>query len=150
MARGYEEKDDIPSDSPTLDQTNLKVILMMAQAKNMDVISVDVKAAFLQGLPLTERTVTVTPPPEAKVALRVPLVQARPAVSRSQGKHKLCNAPRARFCGSPGSKHGFDYGDDEDDDNIAMWPIIINTSTIPSSTSSSTLPLCSTAESNGD
>ena len=68
VARGYEEKDDIPSDSPTLDQTNLKVILMMAQAKNMDVISVDVKAAFLQGLPLTERTVTVTPPPEAKVA----------------------------------------------------------------------------------
>ena len=67
VARGFEEKDDIPSDSPTLDQTNLKVILMMAQARAMDVISVDVKAAFLQGLPLTERTVTVTPPPEAKV-----------------------------------------------------------------------------------
>merc|ERR1712197_121608 len=39
----------------------------MAQARGMDVISVDVKAAFLQGLPLTERIVTVTPPPEAKV-----------------------------------------------------------------------------------
>ena len=68
VVRGYEEAESPPSDSPTLDQTNLKVILMMAQARDMDIVSVDVKSAFLQGLPLTERTVTVIPPPEAGVA----------------------------------------------------------------------------------
>ena len=67
VARGYEELDDIPSDSPTLDQTNMKVILALAQANNFKVVSADVKSAFLQGLPLTERTVVVKPPPEAGV-----------------------------------------------------------------------------------
>ena len=67
VARGYEEEDDVPSDSPTLDQLNLKLIMMIAQSEGMKVVSADVKAAFLQGLPLTERTVTVIPPPEAKV-----------------------------------------------------------------------------------
>lgn len=67
VARGYEEEDDIPSDSPTLDQINLKLIIMIAQAENMKVTTADVKAAFLQGLPLTERTVFVIPPPEANV-----------------------------------------------------------------------------------
>ena len=67
VARGYEEEDAPPSDSPTLDQINLKVILMLAQAFNMDVISLDIKSAFLQGLPLTERTVHLIPPPEAGV-----------------------------------------------------------------------------------
>ena len=67
VARGYEEQDWVPSDSPTLDQVNLKLIMLIAQAEKMKVVSADVKAAFLQGLPLTERTVTVVPPPEAKV-----------------------------------------------------------------------------------
>ena len=68
VARGYEEEDlDIPSDSPTLDQLNLKIIMLLAQSEDMELVTVDVKAAFLQGLPLTERTVLVIPPPEAKV-----------------------------------------------------------------------------------
>ena len=67
VCRGYEEQDWVPSDSPTLDQVNLKLILLIAQAEKMNVVSADVKGAFLQGLPLTERTVTVIPPPEAKV-----------------------------------------------------------------------------------
>ena len=65
VARGYEEKDDIPSDSPTLDQINLKLIMLIAQAKNMRLVTADVKSAFLQGLPLTEREVVVKPPKEA-------------------------------------------------------------------------------------
>ena len=67
VARGYEEQDWVPSDSPTMDQINLKLIVLIAQAEKMNVVSADVKGAFLQGLPLTERTVTVIPPPEAKV-----------------------------------------------------------------------------------
>ena len=67
VARGYEEQQEVPSDSPTMDQTNLKLILAIAQAQRWKVHSVDVKAAFLQGLPLKERTVTMIPPPEAGV-----------------------------------------------------------------------------------
>ena len=68
VCRGFEQPDeDIPSDSPTLDQTNMKILLAFAQAKGMKVVTADVKSAFLQGLPLTERTVMVKPPPEANV-----------------------------------------------------------------------------------
>ena len=67
VARGFEEKEEVASDSPTMDSTSLKIIFMTAQSKNWKVITADVKAAFLQGLPLTERTVRVKPPPEAMV-----------------------------------------------------------------------------------
>ena len=67
VARGYEEQDAPPSDSPTLDQINLKLIMVLAQALGMQIISLDIKSAFLQGLPLTERTVHLIPPPEAEV-----------------------------------------------------------------------------------
>ena len=68
VCRGFEQRDeDIPSDSPTLDHTNMKILLAFAQAKGMKVVTADVKSAFLQGLPLTDRTVLVKPPPEAKV-----------------------------------------------------------------------------------
>ena len=67
MARGYEEKDDIPSDSPTLDQTSLKTMLAVARARSWRLATIDIKSAFLQGIPLTDREVRVIPPPEAGV-----------------------------------------------------------------------------------
>ena len=67
VARGFEEKEEVASDSPTMDSTSLKIIFMTAQHKNWKVTTADVKAAFLQGLPLKERTVRVIPPPEANV-----------------------------------------------------------------------------------
>ena len=68
VARGFQEiGDDIPSDSPTMDHSSLKVILGVASAKEWDLGTVDIKSAFLQGLPLTERDVRVIPPPEAQV-----------------------------------------------------------------------------------
>ena len=68
VARGFEEVQQVDSDSPTMDATSVKIILAYARAKNMAVISADVKAAFLQGLPLTERDVYVQPPKEANVS----------------------------------------------------------------------------------
>ena len=67
VARGYEERDEVPSDSPTMDQTTLKLVLAIANSRDMEIDTADVKSAFLQGLPFTddERTVTVIPPPEA-------------------------------------------------------------------------------------
>ena len=67
VARGYEEKEEIPSDSPTIDQCSLKLMLGVAVAFNWGVETVDIKSAFLQGIPLNERNVFVKPPPEAKV-----------------------------------------------------------------------------------
>ena len=68
VARGFEERGEgIMSDSPTMDSTSLKIILGVAQSKAWTVTTADVKAAFLQGLPLTERVVRVKPPPEAGV-----------------------------------------------------------------------------------
>ena len=68
VCRGFEESDmGIISDSPTLDHSSFKIIFAIAQAKNMEIESVDVKSAFLQGTPFTDkdRVVTVRPPPEA-------------------------------------------------------------------------------------
>ena len=67
VAQGFEERETVMSDSPTMDSTSLKIIFMAAQSRRWKVITADVKAAFLQGLPLTERVVRVTPPPEANV-----------------------------------------------------------------------------------
>ena len=50
-----------------MDSTSLKIILGVAQSKSWMLTMADVKATFLQGLPLTERVVRVKPPPEAKV-----------------------------------------------------------------------------------
>ena len=66
VARGYEETDSVPSDSPTMDQINLKVLLALSQSqRDMEAVTIDIKSAFLQGLPLHDRDVFVKAPPEA-------------------------------------------------------------------------------------
>ena len=67
VARGFEETVKVDSDSPVMDASSIKIIMAYARAKGMRVISADVRSAFLQGLPLTERTVYVQPPREAEV-----------------------------------------------------------------------------------
>ena len=64
MARGYEEQEEVISDSPTIDQVNIKLMLAMAASKGWKVVSSDVKSAFLQGKEIT-REVIMKPPPEA-------------------------------------------------------------------------------------
>ena len=65
-ARGFEETDDIPSDSPTVDKPNIRVLLLIAASYGWVIESSDVKSAFLQGRVL-DRTVTLSPPREANV-----------------------------------------------------------------------------------
>ena len=65
-ARGFEEAEDIPSDSPTVDKPNIRVLLLIAASYDWVIESSDVKSAFLQGRTL-DRTVTLTPPREANV-----------------------------------------------------------------------------------
>ena len=64
VARGYEEQEEVISDSPTIDQVNIKLMLAMAASKRWRVVSSDVKSAFLQGKQIA-REVIMKPPPEA-------------------------------------------------------------------------------------
>ena len=66
VARGYEVEEEVPSDSPTADQMNLRLLLGIAAANKWKLTSCDVKSAFLQGLKL-KREVLMQPPPEANV-----------------------------------------------------------------------------------
>ena len=49
VARGYEEQEEVISDSPTIYQVNIKILLAVAVSKGWKVVSSDVKSAFLQG-----------------------------------------------------------------------------------------------------
>ena len=66
VARGFEEVEEVPSDSPTVDKCNIRIALAIAASKGWIIKCSDVKSAFLQGKEL-ERLVTMTPPKEAQV-----------------------------------------------------------------------------------
>ena len=66
VARGYEEEEDIQSDSPTLSKAGLRLIATFAASKKWTIETTDIKSAFLQGSRL-ERKVYIKPPKEAKV-----------------------------------------------------------------------------------
>ena len=63
-ARGFQEEDDFPKDSPTMQKSSLRLLLALAAAKGWDIQTSDIKSAFLQGNRL-EREVHVKPPKEA-------------------------------------------------------------------------------------
>ena len=60
-----ENKDTICAESPTAHKDSLKLALAIAANEGFDLVSADIKSAFLQGRTL-ERKVFVLPPPEAK------------------------------------------------------------------------------------
>ena len=66
VARGYEEEEDIQSDSPTLSKAGLRMITAVAASKQWTIQTTDIKSAFLQGSKLT-RKVFIKPPKEANV-----------------------------------------------------------------------------------
>ena len=49
VARGYEEIDDIVSDSPTMNKSSLMIILALAASRGWLLETTDIKSAFLQG-----------------------------------------------------------------------------------------------------
>ena len=64
VARGFEETDEIPKDSPTLGKSSLRTLLAIAAGMCWQVETTDIKSAFLQGSEL-EREVYIKPPKEA-------------------------------------------------------------------------------------
>ena len=65
-ARGFEEKEKVASDSPTVDKCNVRIVLTICQSKGWVLETSDVKSAFLQGHEL-DREVYIQPPKEANV-----------------------------------------------------------------------------------
>ena len=64
VARGFEEKEDIKSDSPTVSKEVLRTFVALCSSLNWRVNSIDIKAAFLQSEGI-EREVYLIPPAEA-------------------------------------------------------------------------------------
>ena len=65
MARGFEEDvNSLKTDSPTCSKECLRILLTIIAAKSWTLHSIDVKSAFLQGIPMT-RVVFIRPPKEA-------------------------------------------------------------------------------------
>ena len=62
----HQDQDERMSDSPNIDQVNIKLMLAIAASKGWGVVSSDMKSAFLQGKEITREAI-MKPPPEANV-----------------------------------------------------------------------------------
>ena len=65
-AKGFQELQEVPKESPTMHKHTLRIILAIAAANKWKISASDVKSAFLQGNEL-DRIVLVKPPKEAKL-----------------------------------------------------------------------------------
>jgi hypothetical protein len=66
VARGFEEKDYVRSDSPTVGKSSMRVFLALSASLKWKIKTTDIKSAFLQGK-LLDRDVFLIPPEEANV-----------------------------------------------------------------------------------
>ena len=67
VARGFQDLDPVPSDSPTVAKTAMRSMISVAAFRGWQLNSTDIKSAFLQGRDL-ERDIYLKPPKEAAVA----------------------------------------------------------------------------------
>ena len=65
VARGFEDEDQVPSDSPTAAKSTLRTVLAIAANESWIIETIDIKAAFLQSR-MINRNVYILPPPEAR------------------------------------------------------------------------------------
>ncbi|PIK34738.1 hypothetical protein BSL78_28434 [Apostichopus japonicus] len=65
VVRGFEEEQQIPSDSPTASKSTLRIVMAIAASQDWKCESIDIKAAFLQGRKI-DRDVYLVPPSEVR------------------------------------------------------------------------------------
>ena len=65
VAKGFQEKEKVPSDSPTVAKSAMRTLMALASTNGWSISTTDIKSAFLQGKDL-ERDLFVKPPKEAK------------------------------------------------------------------------------------
>ena len=66
-ARGFEEEEDVPRNSPTVSKKSFRSLLAVCASKEFEVKTTDIKSPFLQTDELT-REVFLQPPKEAKTS----------------------------------------------------------------------------------
>jgi transposase InsO family protein len=66
VARGFEEEQDLRSDSPTIGKSAIRILITIATSSEWKIKTTDIKSAFLQSKPI-EREVFLQPPEEADV-----------------------------------------------------------------------------------
>ena len=69
-AKGFQELQQVPKESPTMHKHTLRVILAIAATNNWQIGASDVKSAFLQGNEL-DRVVLVKPPKESNLTKKL-------------------------------------------------------------------------------
>ena len=65
VAKGFQEKEKVPSDSPTVAKPAMRILMTLSSTYGWKICTTDIKSAFLQGKDL-ERNIFVKPPKEAK------------------------------------------------------------------------------------
>ncbi|KAG1681910.1 Retrovirus-related Pol polyprotein from transposon RE2 [Nymphon striatum] len=63
VVRGFEEENEVKSDSPTVHKESLRLFLALASTSEFNIHSIDIKAAFLQGQEI-DRVILIQPPKE--------------------------------------------------------------------------------------
>ena len=64
VVRGFEDEDQVPSDSPTAAKSTLRTVLAITANEIRIIETIDIKAAFLQRRTIN-RNGYILPPPEA-------------------------------------------------------------------------------------
>ncbi len=82
--------DEIPRDSPTLGRHSKMLLLQMISSQGWMLTSFDIKAAFLQGKPQTDRVLAIEPVEELSKALSL---QPNEVCKLEKGAYGLIDAP---------------------------------------------------------
>ena len=87
--------EEIPRDSPTLNKTSRMLALQIISSHSWQLRSFDIKAAFLQGQPQSDRVIAVDPVPELRKALNLSSSQI---CKLNKGAYGLIDAPFLWYC----------------------------------------------------
>ena len=82
--------EEIPRDSPTMSKTSRMLVLQLIASKGWELMSFDIKAAFLQGQPQSSRVLGLEPVPELRKALQLRETEICQLV---KGAYGLVDAP---------------------------------------------------------
>lgn len=63
--------EEIPRDSPTMSKTSRMMVLQLIASEGWELMSFDIKAAFLQGQPQSSRTLGLEPVPELRESMQL-------------------------------------------------------------------------------
>ena len=87
--------EEIPRDSPTLNRTSRMLLLQVIASHGWQLLSFDVKAAFLQGQPQSDRVMAVDPVPELRKIMNL---GPQHVAKLNKSAYGLIDAPFLWFC----------------------------------------------------